>query len=116
VTGMRTLALALALLAAGAAQAASPDEVKQQIEKAYGVQVLQVTPADLDGKKVYDVRVMRKADGGNGAFAVTTLAVDAETGKLVPAFRHKASGYTMPDSIEGDPRQIFVPKSGATWK
>ena len=111
---MRVLAIAL-LFAAGAAQAASPDEVKQKIEKAYGVQVLKVSPADLNGKKIYDVRVMRK-DGGNGAFGVTTLAVDAETGNLVPAFRHKASGYTMPDEISGDPRQIFVPATGATWK
>jgi len=113
-TAMRALALAI-LLAAGAAQAASPEEVKQSLEKTYPVRVLKVAPADLDGKKVYDVRVMR-TDTANGGLGVTTLMVDAETGKLVPAFRHKASGYTLPDVVEGDPRQIFVPSQGATWK
>ena len=112
---MRVLASLAIVLAAGAAVAASPDEVKQKLEKEYGVQVLKVTPADLDGKKVYDVRVMRK-DGGNGAFGVTSLAVDAETGQLVSAFRHKASGYTTPDNVEGEPRQIFVPSQGSTWR
>jgi Peptidase propeptide and YPEB domain len=111
---MRSFAFML-LLAAGTAQAATPDEVKQTLEKQYGVQVLKVEPADLDGKKVYDVRVMRK-DSGNGAFGVTTLTVDAETGKLIPAFRHKASGYTLPDAVAGDPRQIFVPSQGSTWR
>jgi hypothetical protein len=112
---MRLIAAALLTLAAGAAAAASPEEVTQKIEKEYGVQVLKVTPADLDGKKVYDVRVMRK-NGGNGAFGVTSLAVDADSGELVPAFRHKASGYALPDQVEGNPRQIFVPTHGSTWR
>jgi ribosomal protein L23 len=112
---MRVLATIAVLLAAGAASAATPEEVKQQIEKRYPVQVLKVTPADLDGKKIYDVRVMRK-NGGNGAFGVTSLAVDAESGQLVPAFRHKTSGYTIPDAVEGEPRQIFVPSQGSTWR
>jgi hypothetical protein len=112
---MRTsLALAV-LLAAGAAQAASPDEVKKKIEAAYPVQVLKVEPADIDGKKAYSVRVMRK-DGGNAAFGVTTLAVDAETGALLPAFQHRASGYRLPDALEGDPRQVHVPAAGSTWR
>lgn len=113
---MRLIAAAfLVFFAAGAACAASPEEVKQRIEKEYGVEVLKVTPADLDGKKVYDIRVMRK-DGGNGAFGVSTIAVDAESGKLVPAFRHKPSGYALPDQVAGDPRQIFVPSRGSTWR
>lgn len=112
---MRLIAAVVLTFAAGAAAAASPDEVKQKIEKEYGVQVLKVTPADMDGKKVYDVRVMRK-NGGNGAFGVTSLAVDAESGKLVPVFRHKASGYELPDQVEGDPHQVLVPSRGSTWR
>jgi hypothetical protein len=108
-------AAALFVLASSTAMAVSPDEVKQKIEKEYGVQVLKVTPADLDGKKVYDIRVMRK-NGGNGAFGITSLAVDAESGDLVPAFRHKASGYELPDQVEGDPRQVLVPSRGSTWR
>ena len=114
---MLRLALPL-LLAAGAAQAAmQPDEIKKQLEGAYPVQVLRVEPADIDGKPAFAVRVMNKAAGQNGAFGVTTLAVDAETGKLLPAFRHKASGYALPDAVEGDPRQVNVPEQGfKTWR
>lgn len=113
---MRRIAAALLIsFVAGAAFAASPEEVKQKIEKEYAVEVLKVTPAELDGRKVYDVRVMRK-DGGDGAFGVATIAVDAETGQLVPAFRHKSSGYSLPDQVAGDPRQIFVPSRGSTWR
>lgn len=113
---MRRIAAALLIsFAAGAALAASPEEVKQKIEKEYGVEVLKVTPGELDGRKVYEVRVMRK-DGGDGAFGVATVAVDAESGQLVPAFRHKSSGYALPDQIAGDPRQIFVPSRGSTWR
>ncbi len=113
---MRTTFAVAILLAAGAAQAASPDEVKKKIEAAYPVQVLKVEPTDIDGKKAYSVRVMRKGGGGNAAFGVTTLAVDAETGALLPAFRHRASGYRLPDALEGDPRQVHVPAAGSTWR
>jgi hypothetical protein len=110
------VAFTLALLLAGsAAQAASPEEVKKKIEGAYPVQVLKVEPTDVNGKKAYSVRVMRK-DGGNAAFSISTLAVDAETGALLPAFRHRASGYELPDAIEGDARQIWVPAQGSTWR
>jgi Peptidase propeptide and YPEB domain len=112
---MRMIAFGLVFLA-GAAQAASPEEVKQQLEKAYPVQVLKVTPNSDSGKRTYDVRVMQKNDGSNGAFGVTTLVVDAETGELVPIFQHHKSGYTLPDQISGDPRQIHVPRGGSTWR
>ena len=106
------------VLVAGAAQAAmSSDEIKKTIEAAYPVQVLKIEPTDVDGKPAFAVRVMNKASGQNGAFGVTTLTVDADTGKLLPVFRHKASGYALPDAIEGDPRQINVPAQGSkTWR
>ena len=112
---MKPLLAAALLLVAGTAQAASPDEVKKKIEGAYRVQVLKVEPAMIDGKKAWSVRVMRK-DTANGAFGVSTLAVDAETGDLIPAFRHRASGYSTPAAVEGDPRQVNVPSAGSTWR
>jgi hypothetical protein len=33
---------------------------------------------------------------------VSSLAVDQETGDLVPAFRHNASGYELPGGLRGD--------------
>lgn len=81
------------MMAAAAALAAmSADEVKTRIEKEYGVQVLKVTPVERDGAKSYAVTVMNPGGDFNTAFMVTTLEVDAETGRLVPQFRHLESG------------------------
>jgi hypothetical protein len=115
---MRSL-LALFALLAGTVPAlagATPETVKQRIEKAYPVQVLRVDPTEVDGRPALAVRVMNKASGQNGGFGVTTLVVDAETGELVPAFRHRVSGYTLPDQVSGDPRQVNVPERGSTWR
>jgi len=111
-------ALAAAALLAGAAQAAvTPEEVKKRIEAALPVQVLRVQPGEVDGKPAFLVRVMNKAKGGNDAFSVTTLAVDGETGQLIPAFRHRASGYALSDSSGSEPKEILVPENGGhTWR
>jgi hypothetical protein len=111
------LVLAGALLVAGAAQAMSADEVKQRLEKAYPVQVLKVEPTDIDGRPGFAVRVMNKDTRGNGGFGVTTLMVDGDSGQLVPAFRHQTSGYTVPETVSGDPREVNVPEQGfKTWR
>jgi hypothetical protein len=113
----RLLAFAAALLLAGTAHAVTPDEVKQKIEKAHPVQVLKVEPTDVDGRAAFSVRVMSKDTRTNGGFGVSTLTVDAETGQLIPAFRHQASGYTLPETVSGDPREINVPEQGfKTWR
>jgi len=110
-------ALAAVALIASAAQAVTPDEVKKRIEAALPVQVLRVQPAEIDGKPAFLVRVMNKAKGGNDAFSVTTLAVDGETGQLIPAFRHRASGYALSDSWGSEPKEILVPENGGhTWR
>jgi hypothetical protein len=115
---MRTILALAALLAAGPALAAdlTPEAVKQQVEKAYPVQVLRVDPAEQEGKRIYSVRVMDKSGAGNGGFTVTTLIVDAASGRLLPVFRHGVSGYSVPDAIYGDPRQVNVPYKGSTWR
>jgi len=79
--------------------------------------VLRVEPGEIDGKPVFLARVMKKTLGGNDAFGVATLAVDGETGRLIPAFRHQASGYTLPDSQVEEPKEINVPENGmTTWR
>jgi hypothetical protein len=113
----RLLALAAALLLAGTAHAVTPDEVKQKIEKAYAVQVLKVEPTQIEDRAAFAVRVMSKDTRTNGGFGVSTLTVDAESGQLIPAFRHQASGYTLPETVSGDPHQINVPEHGfKTWR
>jgi hypothetical protein len=114
----RGAAFLCVLLLVSAAQAGvTADEVKKRLEQAYPVQVLKVAPADVDGRAAFAARVMSKDTRTNGSFAVWTLMVDGDTGELLPAFRHHASGYDIPDTVTGDPHEINVPEQGAkTWR
>ncbi len=73
----------------------SPDELKQQIEQTYPVQVLRIRAIKADGKAAYAVTVMIRGGDFNDAFQVNTFIVDADTGALIPVFRHLASGYVL---------------------
>ncbi len=87
------LVAAVATWSAAVSQAAmSEDQVRTAIERDYGVQVLRVSPGMADGRNVFMVTVMNPAGDFNEAFQVNTLVVDAETGRLVPQFRHLPSG------------------------
>ena len=81
------------LFAAPAGAAMSADEVAAVIAEAYGVTVLRVVPAKDDGRSVFRLTIMNPGGDCDEAFQVNTLLVDAETGKLVSAVRHRASGY-----------------------
>ena len=80
-------------LSAPAWAAMSADEVAAAIAEAYGVTVLRVVPATDDGRSVFRLTIMNPGGDFDEAFQVNTLLVDAETGKLVSGFRHRASGY-----------------------
>jgi len=87
----------LLLLAAGAALAQMPaDKIAAAVAQRYGVNVLKVTPTTLGERDAYAVLVMNPGGNDNGAFAVSTLVVDAASGELVPQFAHGPSGYTLP--------------------
>ena len=73
----------------------SPDELKQQIEQTYPVHVLGIRAIKADGKAAYAVTVMIRGGDFNDAFQVNTFIVDADTGALIPVFRHLASGYVL---------------------
>jgi hypothetical protein len=102
---MRRLAtLALTLLLAGSpalAQPVSAEAVKEQLTRAYGVEILRVEEVDIDGTPSFAVHVMRPAGDLDGALSVATLLVDARTGKLMSSFRHAAAGYVLPPDIVG---------------
>lgn len=120
--------LRLALIAAvglaglaltGAARAAlSEAEVAARIAETYGVRVLKVRPAAVDGRPVFLVTVMKPGGDRNDAFQVSTLAVDRATGALLPSFRHRTSGAELP------PAPAYVPnrqpndalERGNTWR
>ncbi len=117
---MKRILLAAALLAsAGAAQAAMmPDELSKKIGQQYGVTVLRLSPGEMDGKKVFFARVMAKGGNSNGAFEVTTFAVDPDSGQLLRSFRHVTSGYELSDAqlTETNRNSWGVPQSGRTWR
>ncbi len=76
-----------------AVAAMSANQVSAKVTKAFGVKVLRVRPGKVDGRKVFLVTIMNPGGDFNEAFQVNTLVVDAETGNLLPGFRHRASGY-----------------------
>ncbi len=120
----------IALLAAGfslaAAMAVIPAEarmtknqVKQALEKAYPVRVLDkyIESATFDGRPVYYVKVMNRGGNFNAALMITTLVVDADSGKLLSVFRHKNSGYVLPDGGDRDAsRQPVDAPRGVQWR
>ena len=75
-----------------AQQLMSEDAVRKAIEQAYGVQVIGIEPGGKDDQQFFTVRVINPAGDFNEAFMVSLLAVDRQTGKLIPQFRHGDSG------------------------
>jgi len=109
----------VSFLAQPARAAVTEQEVRQMIEKTYEVKVLKLVADRLDGRPVFLVTVMSAAGNDNGAFQVNRLAVDAETGKLVSAFRHHTSGYELPAGArdsEPDRQPTDVLRQGWNWR
>ena len=121
----KTLILAAIL---GAANLALPDpaaavtqqEAERKVAEDFGVEVLtkRTRAGDIDGRAVWFLTVMNPGGTSNAAFQVNTLAVDRETGELVPAFRHKPSGYELPGASSLDDQSGLRPdKSGSRpWR
>lgn len=91
--------LGLAAPAARAVEPLPPDKVAQEIAERYGVEVLRVSPLEIDGKQAYAVVVMNPGGNFNEAYQVNTLIVDPATGALVPQFRHHPAGYDLPGRV-----------------
>ncbi|MDJ0946518.1 MAG: hypothetical protein QNJ30_23965 [Kiloniellales bacterium] len=105
-----TLIFAAVLLGAaslglsGRALALTQQEAERKVAEAFGVEVLSkhTRAGEIDGRAVWFLTVMNPGGTFNDAFQVNTLAVDQETGELVPAFRHRASGYELPGAASLD--------------
>jgi len=114
-----TLSAVALLLSTGIAGAAMmPDEVSKKVSQQFGVKVLRVIGAELDGRKVFAVRVMSPGGNSNEAFRVDTLTVDAETGQLLRAFRHLSAGYALAGEPPPDTNRNSwsVPADGRVWR
>lgn len=99
------LGLAMAGLSAPALSAVSQSEAAKMVAESFGVQVLRVRPGQVGERRVWLVTVMNRGGDFNSAFQVNTLAVDQGTGELVPAFRHRSSGYDLPAAAPGSERR-----------
>jgi len=115
-------ALAAALLAglvfsANAAAQVTDGDAKRLVEESYDVEVLRVREGEVDGRAVWLVTVMMPQGDFNSAFMVSSLAIDRQTGDLVPSFRHRASGYDLPGGLRSD-RAGLRPDAGRsrTWR
>ena len=89
-------AVASVLFAGSAGAAMSEAEVTRMIEQTYGVEVLRVRADRLGDDPVWMVTVMNPPGTFNEAFQVNTLAVNQETGALIPNFRHGPNGVKRP--------------------
>ena len=98
--------------------AMTANQVKAKIAKEFGVKVLKVRPGKDDGRKVYLVTMMNPGGDFNEAFQVNTIIVDAETGKLVSRFRHRASGYdaNQAPSFAPNRQSTGTLRGGFTWR
>ncbi len=98
--------------------AMTANQVKAKIAKDFGVKVLKVRPAKADGRKVYLVTMMNPGGDFNEAFQVNTIIVDAETGKLVSRFRHRASGHDPNEALSFAPNRqpTGTLREGFTWR
>jgi hypothetical protein len=112
------LVLVLGLLPGPAAAAVSSEQAARNVAEQFSVKVLRVRAAVLDSTPVWLVTVMNAGGNNNDAFLVTTLAVDQETGKLVPSFQHGANGFRLPEGQDRETRLEQRPeamRSGA-WR
>ena len=96
----------------------SVDELKQQIEQTYPVNVLGVRAITADGKAAYAVTVMTRGGDFDDAFQVNTIIVDADTGASISVFRHLDSGYVLPDGGDRDTNRQppDAAQAGSTWR
>ena len=103
VAGAMSAALLTGSLLCGNAVAQVTDQqTKRQVEDSYDVEVLRVRESEIDGRAIWLVTFMVPPGDSNDAFMVTSLAIDQQTGNLVPAFRHRASGYELPGGLRSD--------------
>lgn len=116
------LAMGLAIFAAlipGPSQAAvTSEDAARKVAEQFSVKVLRVRAAVLDSTPVWLVTVMNAGGNNNDAFQVNILAVDQDSGELIPSFRHGASGYELPGALDRSTRIELRPevsRSGA-WR
>jgi hypothetical protein len=112
------LAVFAALMPSPSQAAVSSEDAARKVAEQFSVKVLKVRAAVLDSIPVWLITVMTAGGNNNDAFQVNTLAVDQDSGELIPSFRHGASGYVLPGALDRSTRIEQRPeasRSGA-WR
>ena len=101
-----------------AAAQVTAKQVSAAIAAEFGVKVLKIRKSRLDGVAIYLVTVMNAGGNFNEALRVTTLAVDAGTGKRVSDFRHRPSGRRDNQAPSNDPNRQSAAsfRQGFIWR
>lgn len=112
------LAVLLPFMAWPVAAAMSEAEATAKVARDYGVDVLRVSRATLDGREVLLVTMINPGGDFNEAFQVNTIAFDAESGERVPGFRHRPSGIdaNQAPSYQADRQSTTGLQSGLIWR
>lgn len=112
------MAVIVSTVPAPAAAAAAMADAVRMVEEAFDVEVLRARAGEIDGRRVWLLTVMNRGGDFNAAFQVNTLAVDQETGKLVPAFRHGPSGHAPSGPDPRDDKVGLRPDAArsGTWR
>jgi hypothetical protein len=84
--------------AAGGATVLPDERIAKRVAEQLGVQVLGMTPTGATDPPTYAVRVMNPPGNANGALLVSTLLVDATTGKVLGQIRPVPSA-ARPDAM-----------------
>ena len=87
-------------------------QIMGKIERDFGVKVLNVQPARDIGENVLAVTVINPSGDFNEAFQVNTLAVDKQSGELVPVESQTRQGYrhsAPPVTFRTSPRIADTP-------
>lgn len=111
--------LAVAIVTPPVEAGMTKPQIKQSLEKAYPVRVLDkyIESGTFDGRPVFHVKVMNRGGNFNAALMITTLVVDADSGELLSVFRHKDSGYELSDGgdREANRQPVDAPR-GVQWR
>lgn len=85
--------IALAFAGSSSANAqSSQEQIIDNLESVYGVEVLRIKETTNHGTPSYEVTMMNPPGDYNEAFQVNTIVVDRENGQPVPQFREGTNG------------------------
>jgi len=91
---LSTLAL-LSLWPHLASAQVTQDQVKRQLQEAYGVSILRIQIIENRGKSAFAVTMMNPPGNFNEAYQVSTIVIDRKTGKPMSQYFEETNGVHL---------------------